>query len=1090
MKKTLLLTIMMLGYMVSQAQINKYGLPFVTNYTQEIIGGGGQTWAGVQDQRGILYFANQSGVLVYDGHYWERISLNNQAAKSVAVDQNGIVHVGMQNDFGRLLPNSNGELVFMSLRCNLPDSLFFGDVSQIYCIKDETFYCAMDYLFIEKDDSVRIVELPFDDGFWSFAMGDSILISRNESGISVFHNDTIQDLDNPYVGGANGIIRLSKDKFLALSNNDMLILQTDTFNYEIVRNPFLKTCIDDALPYSMKRYGDDIIVTFIGGESFVVIDTNLIINTMINQQNGLDNDLVTNSMPTDNLVWATTCNGLSKIELGSAFTRFGPASGLNGYINDIIEYNGVLYLATDGGVFYLENGGNSVSLMKQLYEVIAYSFSEFTSPLNGKKELLASTSIGLLEINGKQRVDTAKRIYSNDVKLLHQSKKHPEYIYTASNSGGIYELTYNKKKRKLEGSQMEISGSVLSIEEDKDGDIWFSIDNQSIVQYSILDKKYVQYVENDNSGLPSVYQVMIKNIDDTLRFCAENGVYEFDKRNSKFILSDILGSAGKDSTHSYYNIVPYENGHVVVNYNEMKQLYWVSIVYKDGIGVKELRKPFNRLRNYISEVAYVDSESNLWLSIFDELYCFKSSRINKEHPYFLNEYNAHVRKVLLNDSIVIFGGTYMDADGSIAQLQGESDIPVLSYNDNSLLFQYSATFFEEEDKMVYSTMLEGADDTWSMWKPGNEYARYGLREGSYTFKVKAKNIYGVESSVAEYSFVIKPPFYRTALAYIFYVIALIAGVFGIVKWNTHRLIEDKKKLERKIAEATEEIRGQNVQLEQQKDEIEKQKDEIQASINYARRIQRALLTPDETIDAIFPDHFLLYKPRNIVSGDYYWIGQFGDNKVCIVADCTGHGVPGGFMSMLGMTNLNYIVGQELRPDEILNKLRKAIITSLRQKDESIVAQMAENGDAPVAVEKKDRSQDGMDVAMYVINEKEMTLSFAGANNPLVLIRDGEVQVIKASKMPVGIYAKLDPFERVDMELKKGDCLYTFSDGFQDQFGQATGRKFMSKHLREVLLENHQKPMAEQKEILNKTYEDWRGPADLQTDDVVLMGVRI
>ena len=203
-----------------------------------------------------------------------------------------------------------------------------------------------------------------------------------------------------------------------------------------------------------------------------------------------------------------------------------------------------------------------------------------------------------------------------------------------------------------------------------------------------------------------------------------------------------------------------------------------------------------------------------------------------------------------------------------------------------------------------------------------------------------------------------------------------------------------------------EIIKQNEEIHAQAKTIKEQSEEIHDSINYARRIQRSLLTPSKTIATIFPDYFILYKPRNVVSGDYYWVGQFGDNKVSIVADCTGHGVPGGFMSMLGMTNLNYIVGQELRPDEILNKLRNAIITSLRQKDDSIQPTGDEKADRraafAMATEKKDRSQDGMDVAMYVINEKEMTLSFAGANNPLVLIRDGEVQVIKASKMPVGI----------------------------------------------------------------------------------------
>ncbi|MBO7477123.1 MAG: SpoIIE family protein phosphatase, partial [Salinivirgaceae bacterium] len=134
--------------------------------------------------------------------------------------------------------------------------------------------------------------------------------------------------------------------------------------------------------------------------------------------------------------------------------------------------------------------------------------------------------------------------------------------------------------------------------------------------------------------------------------------------------------------------------------------------------------------------------------------------------------------------------------------------------------------------------------------------------------------------------------------------------------------------------------------------------------------------------------------------------------------------------------------------------------------------------------------DGMDAAVYVINERQMTLTFAGANNPLVLIRGSEIQMLKANKMPVGIYARLNPFENTTIDLQKGDCIYTYSDGYQDQFGNGTDHKFMGKRLRELLLEIHQRPMAEQKDILNRTYEDWRGPASNQTDDVVIMGVRV
>ena len=327
------------------------------------------------------------------------------------------------------------------------------------------------------------------------------------------------------------------------------------------------------------------------------------------------------------------------------------------------------------------------------------------------------------------------------------------------------------------------------------------------------------------------------------------------------------------------------------------------------------------------------------------------------------------------------------------------------------------------------------------------------------------------------------------------IVSLICGLALILLWAVFivRMLHAKHKanaeLARKnteLAEQKEEITSQREEIATQRDTIQAQRDEIQASIHYARRIQRSLLTPAETIDRIFPDHFLLYKPRNVVSGDYYWVGQFGDNKVCIVADCTGHGVPGGFMSVLGMTNLNWIVGQDVSPDMILNRLREAIIANLRQSDDAPTA-LQDDGEQYSAIE---RSSDGMDAAVYVINERQMTLTFAGANNPLVLIRGNEIQLLKADRMPVGIYARLNPFVCTTVELQRGDCIYTYSDGFQDQFGEGTDKKFSGRRLRDLLLEIHQRPMSEQKEILNHEYEQWRGPASNQTDDVVVMGVRI
>ena len=319
-------------------------------------------------------------------------------------------------------------------------------------------------------------------------------------------------------------------------------------------------------------------------------------------------------------------------------------------------------------------------------------------------------------------------------------------------------------------------------------------------------------------------------------------------------------------------------------------------------------------------------------------------------------------------------------------------------------------------------------------------------------------------------------------------ISLIGGLvlISLLVFYIFRVLRIKHKANAELSEKNTLLAEQKVEIESQRDTIKAQSDAIQASINYACRIQRSLLTPDETISSIFPDHFLLYKPRDIVSGDFYWIGQFGDNKVCIVADCTGHGVPGGFLSVLGMSNLNYIVSQDVRPNVILNRLREAIITNLRQRENSPTA-LQDVDDTDTATI---RNFDGMDAAAYVINERQMTLTFAGANNPMLLIRDSEVQVLKGDRMPVGIYSRIQPFASTTVDIQKGDCLYTFSDGFQDQFDNGVNDKFSARRLRDLLLEIHNRPMAEQKEILDNTYKQWRGPAENQTDDVVILGVRI
>ena len=288
----------------------------------------------------------------------------------------------------------------------------------------------------------------------------------------------------------------------------------------------------------------------------------------------------------------------------------------------------------------------------------------------------------------------------------------------------------------------------------------------------------------------------------------------------------------------------------------------------------------------------------------------------------------------------------------------------------------------------------------------------------------------------------------------------------------------------------------NILLTQQKNEIEEQKDEIEAqrdfvtkqrdkiahqntiitdSIEYARRIQTALFPQEKFMNRVLNEHFVFMKPKNIVSGDFYWLAEKENKIVVTVSDCTGHGVPGAFMSMLGIAFLNEIVNksQAIEPNKILEQLRRNIIESLHQE-------YGYKG-----------SKDGMDMALCIIDKENHQMQYSGAYNSVIIVRNKEMHELKADKMPIGIHAvKLEKgFENKQFILQSNDMLYLFSDGYVDQFGGKDGSKFKQKPFKELLINIADMPMDKQKAEIEQTMEQWQGDQS-QLDDMMIMGIRI
>jgi serine phosphatase RsbU (regulator of sigma subunit) len=499
-----------------------------------------------------------------------------------------------------------------------------------------------------------------------------------------------------------------------------------------------------------------------------------------------------------------------------------------------------------------------------------------------------------------------------------------------------------------------------------------------------------------------------------------------------------------------------------------------------------------------------DSVPNLpaarFLNLFDRI---NDIFVNDRHEIFIvNNYTKIVKisakeKDLALAEFDLFLKQVTDNEGT--KLNPE-DV-TLSYANNALNVKISAPFFVKQKAVEFQYMVEGMMTEWTDWKTDPVQNFPYFPNGKYKLRIRARDIFGNQSPVYTLAFEIKPPFWKRLWFILLATVVVLALFVMLVKYRERQLQREKQILEEKVRERTrtieeqkevlaaqrdelaktnqeilqqkEEIEAQRDEIETQRDHIAKQNDEITKSIEYAYRIQTAVMPTKEEIDTLLPDYFILFKPRDIVSGDFYWVAEKNGKIVVVAADCTGHGVPGAFMSMLGVSFLNEIVkGNSItQPNMIINHLRDMVKTTLSQTG------------------KEGESKDGMDIAICSIDLKSNRLEYAGAYNPLYLIHNGELIEYKADKMPVGIHLnERDTFTNNEIEFLPGDMIYIFSDGYVSQFGGDDGRKFMAKPFKKLLTDISMKPMSDQRERLNARLEEWQGYHP-QVDDILVIGVK-
>ncbi len=785
-------------------------------------------------------------------------------------------------------------------------------------------------------------------------------------------------------------------------------------------------------------------------------------------------------------IWMGTYGGGVCLYNGSSFMHYTEREGLGGNtVRSIVQgADSSLWFGTYGdGVIHYD--GNSFSHYTES-EGLSSNYVKALTTDNSGNIWMGTDGGGAVRFNGKTFENFGEDQGLNSNYILSMFKDATGRIWFGTDGAGV--CCYDGVAITTFMDDAVLSeNSVVAITQDKLGNLWFATDGYGACCY---DGEFFRwYSEKEGLCSDDVKSIVIDS-DGNVWF-GTNGkgisvlkASTIKSRKPEFIHFD--ESEGL-SSKNIRSMIQDKSGNVWIatekglNYLVKRDGKFVNYVYTTANGLKA--------NNFFPNSVFVDTENKIWwgngkaLTVLDLDHYKLSDKAPTIHLSSLELEQTFIDFNALEDSLekgvkVQVGDKVKKKLNNIgfSSLTGFHNYPndlILPYYLNHLTFHFSGIEWSAPDKIRYQYMLEGSsDDDWSPLTSENKASFSNLSHGDYTFKVKAIGNSHVWSEPFEYKFTIQAPWYLHPGAYAGYIIGFISIVFGFNGVRTKQLKIRQQQLELTVAERTSEV-------VQQKELIEQKQKEIVDSINYAKRIQGAMLASDQLFDSHLQNYFLFFQPKDIVSGDFYWASPMvNGNFVLVTADSTGHGVPGAMMSMLNISCLNEAVSERklTDPADILNHARQRIISSL-SKDGSL-----EGG------------KDGMDCSVIVFDFKKKKMFYAGANNPVWVARknkEGVVELLelKPDRMPVGKHDKDSiSFTTREVELHKDDMIFALTDGVPDQFGGPKGKKFSYRKLKELLIANSGKPLPEQRQALQHAVDVWKRDLE-QVDDMLLMGIR-
>lgn len=1000
---------------------------------------GNTVYSIIEDKDGRLWYGTDEGISVYDGYkirsYTTKNGLSSNIVYKLAVDSKGNIWAGTWEggvNIINLKPNDSLEIIQLKTENGLSGNYVFD------CVEDRfgrmwlaTYDGGISIVTITNNKTISIKEVP---GLPSVNL---LSLGKNKDG-------------NIWAGSVDiGAFLITFSDTSAFSVSKKLDLFSGT-----IQNRIYKIYADekDRIWFATDKAG------------IIRLNENGSYTYFSDKQGYPNNQILTLYEDSDNNFWfGTMGSGLCKY-YGDYFAHYAAKELSTEKIYAVAQSkNGTYWIGTGGkGLVKLNFDKNNNPIIKIFNEKDGLFDPVVNSIAIDKKGVLwLATPSGIFSYNQQvfTNYSTADNLVDNGVNCVFVDSKNRLWCGTMRGLSIFNGRTFFN----IDEDHYElINNEVLTITEDKQGTVWIGTLG-GIACFK--NNKMTDFDEEEGLMSKKTKSIVCDPTGNVWIASFGVGLYLYDAKKTgtkKITLKadeDFLG------TGNIYSVIFSNDTTLIIGTDKGFKMITMdrSYTFKRILNF-DISNGFKGIENNLNAILK-DNQGNIWFGT--------AKGITRFTPSLYHTKNVAPKTHIVDLKLFYKSIDWLSKSDSVARWSKIPNDLVLSYTNNHLTFRFEGISLANPEKVKYRYMLEGIDKEWSppkLYNEANNEAQYpGLEPGEYTFKIITANEFDKwNSEPEEFHFIINPPFYRTWWFYTICIIFTVSIIIIYVKWREARLKRDKAVLEQTVKERTAEV-------VKQKEILEVQKQEITDSIHYASRIQRAILPAETYIQSILKDYFILYKPRDIVSGDFYWTTLKDNRIVLTVADCTGHGVPGAFMSMLGVSFLNEIVNEKgiVSPDEILNTLRGNIINALQQKE-------AIGG-----------SKDGMDISMVSIDEKRKIIQYAGANNSLLVIRENQLTEIKPDKMPIAIYLKMDSFLNHEIPYQNGDVIYLFSDGYTDQFGGPKGKKFMSKHFKEFLLSIHELPMITQQHKLDQRIEEWKSEgSESQNDDICVIGLRL